>query len=87
MKLVNRGFAAVVFNSVLVSSLLVSCGSTPKALPHSPAIESTYTADPSEAVAITVPAVKERTYFSSVNQDALAAVEKGDPECLHLAKP
>ena len=85
MKPVNRGFAAVVFNSILVSSLLLSCGSAPKAVPQAPVIESTYTADPSEAVAITVPAVKERTYFSSVNQDALAAVEKGDPESLHLA--
>ncbi|MCR5171565.1 MAG: tetratricopeptide repeat protein [Treponema sp.] len=85
MKLVNRGFAAVVLKSVLISSLLISCGSTPKTVPHSPTIESTYTADPSEAVAITVPALKERTYFSSVNQDALSAVEKGDPESLHLA--
>lgn len=78
-----------VFGYVKVVSLVVllfSCASSPKTAPAPKEhIESTYQADASEAVAIALPPVKEKNFFSGVLKEALEAVENGSPESINKA--
>ena len=53
-----------------------SCGSTPKV--------QEYTPDSSEAVPITMPK-RDRSFFSGVSPEALAAIENGSPDSIRYA--
>ena len=81
-----RHFCRLSCGAILILILFFSCASNSnKTISPKDHIESSYTADPAEAVAITLPPKKEKSFFSSINPDAIAAVEDGSPASIRQA--
>lgn len=72
--------------AIFLPAVFFSCGSTPKEQPAAQGhLEDSYEADSSQAVTITLPPKKEKTFFSGIPEEAVAAVEDGSPQSLNQA--
>ena len=72
--------------ALFLPAVFFSCGSTPREQLAAPGhLEDSYEADSSQAVTITLPPKKDKTFFSGIPEEAVALVEDGSPQALNQA--